>query len=173
MFVPATWFLPLALSNLWPQLLTWNFHIIPGNFFSNTWNRFSSDRFLITSGIFVYCFDKQTFPKLLAFTSHTDTDTTMSPTPNFSLLYCYDVVIRFELEQFVECILFCYFTFYFVLSVCYAHLAACVFVQLLHDLKQHVVKQVSLRIQTFHTTAYYLLCKICCMVYNVVYLPFS
>ena len=32
MFVQATWLLPLALSILWPQLLTWNFHIIPGNF---------------------------------------------------------------------------------------------------------------------------------------------
>ena len=32
MFVSATWFLRLALSILWPQLLTWNFQIIPGNF---------------------------------------------------------------------------------------------------------------------------------------------
>ena len=65
------------------------------------------------------------------------------PSPIFSCLYCYDIVIIFELEQFVKCLLFCYFTFLFCFACC-AHFAACVFVQLLHDLKQHVVKQVSL-----------------------------
>ena len=87
---------------------------------------FSSDHFLILPGIFVYCFDKQKFPKLLAFTSYIDT--TMSPTPNFSCFYCSIVVISFELEQIVECLLLCYFTFYFLLFVCCARLVACVFV---------------------------------------------
>ena len=57
MFVPATWFLPLALSILWPHLLTWNFYIIPGNFVQIP-GCFRSERFVILSGIFEYCFDK-------------------------------------------------------------------------------------------------------------------
>ena len=137
MFVPATWFLPLALSILWPRLLTWNFHNTWQSC-SNTWNRFSSERFLILSGTFVYYFDKQTFPKLLAFTSHIYI--MMSPLI-FSILYCYNVAITFELEQFVKCLLFCSFTFSFVLFVCCVRLAACLSVQLLHSFKQHMVNK--------------------------------
>ena len=77
-----------SIINLKLSHYTWQFC-------SHTCNCFSSERFLILSGIFVYCFDKQTFPKLLVFTSHIDT--TMSPTPNFSYLYCYNVVISSEL----------------------------------------------------------------------------
>ena len=141
MYVPATRFLPLALSILWPQSLTWNLHNT-GQFCSNTWNRFISNRYLISSGIFVYCFDKQTFATLLVFTSHIHT--AMSPSPNFSCLYCYNVVISLHQSSLQNVYHFVILPFYFVLLVCYARLAACVFVQLLHNLKQHMVQQVSL-----------------------------
>ena len=114
MFVPATWFLPLALSILWPHLLTWNLYNT-WQFCSDTWNCFSTERFLILSGTFVNCFDKQTFPKLLALTFLIYT--TMSPYPNFYCLYCYTVVKTFELEWFVKCLLFVVLPFYFVLFV--------------------------------------------------------
>ena len=82
-------------------------------FCSTTWNRFSSNHFLISSGIFVYCFDKQTFPTLLVFTSHIHT--AISPTPNF-FLYYYDLVRTFELELFVKCLfLLCYLFILFCL----------------------------------------------------------
>ena len=137
MFVLATWFLPLALSILWTQLLTWNFHNT-WQFCSNTWTCFSSKRFLALPDTFVNCYAQQTFSKLLVFPSHIYT--TMSPSPNFACLHCYKVVISFELEQFVEGILFCYFTFLFCFVSC-ARLAACIFVQLLHNFKQHVVNK--------------------------------
>ena len=137
MFVPATWFLPLALSVLWPQLLTWNFRST-WQFCLNTWHCFSSERLLISSGIFVYCSIEWTFSKLLVSTS--PIYTTRSLFPNFSCLYCYNVVIPFELEWFVKCLLFCYFTSLFCF-VCCARFAAFVFVWLLHNLKQHLVKQ--------------------------------
>ena len=108
MFLPATQFLPLALSILWPQLLTWNVHNTQ-QFCSDTWDCLSSECFLVLSGTFVYCFDKQAFPNYSLFTSHIYT--TMSPSPNFSCLYCYNLAISFALEYFVECLSFCYFTF--------------------------------------------------------------
>ena len=69
------------------------------------------NRFLILPGIFVCRFDKKTFPKVLAFISHIHT--TMPPTRNFPCLYCHNLVISSELEKFVKCLLFCYFTFLF------------------------------------------------------------
>ena len=68
-------FFLLRFQILCLPLLTWNFHIVTGNFvhipgISDTWNCFSSKRFIILSGIFGYCFDKQTFPKLLFPLSH-------------------------------------------------------------------------------------------------------
>ena len=124
-FVLATWFLPLALSILWPQLITWNFHIIPGNFVQ------------IPGTVLVVTF----FPYRLAYlyialiSRHFPNYSLFSPTlaprclpsPNFSCLYCYNVVIAFELERYVKCLLFWYFTFLFCFNCC-ARFAACVFV---------------------------------------------
>ena len=60
MVVLATWFLPLVLSNSVASII----NLQPENFVhiletSDYWN------FIILPGIFLYCFDKQTFPKLL------------------------------------------------------------------------------------------------------------
>ena len=95
MFLPATWSLPLALSILWPHLLTWNFYIIPDNFVQIPGTVLVAT-VVIPSGIFVYCFDKYTFPKLLAFLPPLTPQCLQSS--NFSYLYCCNVVITFELE---------------------------------------------------------------------------
>ena len=58
----------------------------------------------------------------------------------FSCLCCYDVVTIFELEWFVKCLLFCYFPL-FICFVCCARFAACVFVWLLHNFKQHMANK--------------------------------
>ena len=129
-------FVPFAL----PILLNVDVkHIAPGSFVH-------IPATVLVANVFSHCLS---YLYILLISKHFLNYSPSPPTstpgcPNFSCLYCYDVVMSFEQEQFVECFLFCYFTFYFVLFVCCARLEACVFVQLLHDPKQHVVKHVSL-----------------------------
>ena len=133
MCVPPTWFLPVALSILW------NFHIIFSTFVQ------IPGTVLVTT-VFSY---RLAYLYIVLISSYSPNSSLLPPTltprclPNFPCIYCYDVVITFELEQFVKCLLFCYITFLFCF-VCCARFSACVFVQLLHDLKQHLVKKVSL-----------------------------
>ena len=120
MFVPTTWFLPLKLSNCVAVIsnpLPGNFVHIPG--ISDTWNCFSSKHFIIPSGIFLYCVDKQIFHKLLIFTSHFDTS---CPPPLTFPVYLshYLSVITSKLEQFFQMSMF-YFSFSFRFCLLVAH----------------------------------------------------
>ena len=145
MFVPAIWFLPLALSNSVASLtLTWYLKIVftylgskPGTTVFTTWylnlvsgdcvhipgisdtlNCFSSKRFIILSGIFLYCFDKQTFPKLLVSLPHRYT----FPPHTLKRVSHFDLQLVSELEQF----LFCYFILFpSFLFVCCTRSVAC------------------------------------------------
>ena len=125
MFVLATWFLPLALSILWPQLLTWNLHNT-WQFCSDSWDCFSSEFFLVLSGTFLYCFDKQEFPKLLAFYLP---QFFLSLLLQFSNKFCTRVFCRMSIF-----LLFCLFTLFCLF-------ATRVFVWLSHNFKQHMANK--------------------------------
>ena len=130
MCVPPTWFLPVALSILW------NFHIIFSTFVQ------IPGTVLVTT-VFSY---RLAYLYIVLISSYSPNSSLLPPTltprclPNFPCIYCYDVVITFELEQFVKCLLFCCSTFLFCF-VCCARFAVCAFVQLLHNLKQHMVNK--------------------------------
>ena len=128
----------LLRCQFWPQLLTWNFHVIPGNFVQIPGTVLVATVFSYRLAYLSIVLISRRYPNY-SLSPPTLTPRCL-PSPNFSCFYYYNVVITFELEQFVECLLFCYIAFLFCF-VCCARFVACVFVQLLYDLQQHIVKQ--------------------------------
>ena len=118
------------------SIINLEFHITPGNFVQIPGT-------VLVANVFSYCLAHL---YIVLISRHFPNYSLLPPTftprclPPLWCLYCYDVVIIFELESFVKCLLSCCFPFLFCF-VCCTRFAACVFVWLLHNFKQRMANK--------------------------------